>query len=55
MSLDDAPIGTIVQIGHKANNVTASKDKDGRWRETISRKLLDLDPRDVTDVLHLPA
>ncbi len=34
MTLDEAPVGTVVTIGHPANGVTARKDSNGDWRYT---------------------
>lgn len=31
MTPDEAPVGTVVVIGHVANGVSATKQQDGQW------------------------
>lgn len=31
MTPDEAPVGTVVVIGHPANGVSATKQQDGQW------------------------
>ena len=47
MTLDSAPVGTVVQVGHPLNKVSATKRSDGRWWCNITNRVLYLDPRDV--------
>jgi len=35
VTLDEAPVGTIVTVGHPANASTATKYPDGAWRYTF--------------------
>lgn len=55
MTLESAPPGTIVRLGHPANNHTATKGLDGVWRSNYDhRALLDLDPRDTNGIVYKP-
>lgn len=53
ITLDDAPTTTVVQVGHPDNGSTATKREDGRWYNNMTNRPMDLDPRDVTDILYL--
>jgi hypothetical protein len=53
LTLENAPDGTLVVVGHPANGHTARKD-DGQWLSNSDGRVLDLDPRDVTRTLFVP-
>ena len=53
MTLESAPPGTLVVIGHPSNGHTAIKREEA-WRSNYDGRILDLDPRDVTEVLYVP-
>lgn len=55
MTLDTAPVGTVVMLGHPANATTATKREDGRWYGNVTSRSYDnLDARNVTRVLFNP-
>lgn len=53
LTLENAPNGTIVVVGHPGNNHTAHK-RDGQWRSNSDNRVLELDPRDVSSTLFVP-
>jgi hypothetical protein len=46
MTPEEAPVGTVVRIGHPANNAFAQKTLAGTWRMLVPHGRL-VDPEDV--------